>query len=60
MILIVAVPVAAGATVWTGRGDGDQPTMAGLVVASTLLSPVAVPLTTSALRPLLSPECADV
>ncbi|MGW2891479.1 hypothetical protein ACWDDN_40500 [Streptomyces griseoruber] len=56
----MAVPVAAGATVWTGRGDGDQPIMVGLVVASTLLSPVAVPLTTSALRPLLSPECADV
>ncbi|WP_079167989.1 hypothetical protein [Streptomyces colonosanans] len=38
MILIVTMPVAAGATVWTGKGDGDQPTMVGLVLASTLLS----------------------
>ena len=44
MILIVAMPVAAGATVWTGKGDGDQPTMVGLVLASTLLSPLTIPL----------------
>ncbi|MGW2648374.1 hypothetical protein ACWC2T_26410 [Streptomyces sp. NPDC001393] len=40
MILIVAMPVAAGATAWTGNGDGDQPTMVGLVLASTLISPL--------------------
>ncbi|MGW6145321.1 sodium-dependent transporter [Streptomyces sp. NPDC055140] len=54
MILIVAMPVAAGATVWTGKGDGDQPTMVGLVLASTLLSPLTIPLIISALLPLLS------
>ncbi|MFF7237845.1 sodium-dependent transporter [Streptomyces collinus] len=54
MILIVAMPVAAGATVWTGGGAGDQPTMVGLVLASTLLSPVTVPLVIGALLPLLS------
>ncbi|MEU6352432.1 sodium-dependent transporter [Streptomyces sp. NPDC047072] len=59
MILIVAMPVAAGATVWTGKGDGDQPTMVGLVLASTLLSPLAVPLTLSALSPLVGREYAD-
>ncbi|MFC9500168.1 sodium-dependent transporter [Streptomyces sp. NPDC056982] len=54
MILIVAMPVAAGATVWTGKGDGDQPTMVGLVLASTLLSPLTIPLIISVLLPLLS------
>ncbi|MFD5078754.1 sodium-dependent transporter [Streptomyces sp. NPDC058371] len=54
MILIVAMPVAAGATVWTGKGDGDQPTMVGLVLASTLLSPLTTPLLLATLAPLLS------
>ncbi|MEU0048789.1 bile acid:sodium symporter [Streptomyces sp. NPDC006184] len=53
MILIVAMPVAAGATVWTGKGGGDQPTMVGLVLASTLLSPLTTPLVIQLLSPLL-------
>ena len=53
MILIVAMPVAAGATVWTGKGQGDQPTMVGLVVASTLVSPFTFPATVATLTPLL-------
>ncbi|MFB6674809.1 hypothetical protein ACFCWG_20840 [Streptomyces sp. NPDC056390] len=59
MILIAAMPVAAGATVWTGKGGGDQPTMVGLVLASTLLSPLTIPLVTSALVPLLGGGYAD-
>ncbi|MFE5690513.1 sodium-dependent transporter, partial [Streptomyces sp. NPDC056512] len=59
MILIVAMPVAAGATVWTGKGAGDQPTMVGLVLASTLLSPLTIPLVTGALLPLLRGGYAD-
>ncbi|MCD9874713.1 sodium-dependent transporter [Streptomyces guryensis] len=59
MILIVAMPVAAGATVWTGKGEGDQPTMVGLVLASTLLSPLTIPLVISALLPLLDEGYAD-
>ncbi|MFE0178258.1 sodium-dependent transporter [Streptomyces sp. NPDC059002] len=59
MILIVAMPVAAGATVWTGKGQGDQPTMVGLVLASTLLSPLTIPLTVTVLAPLLGGGCAD-
>ncbi|MCX4759913.1 sodium-dependent transporter [Streptomyces sp. NBC_01275] len=54
VILIVAMPVAAGATVWTDRGDGDQPTMVGLVLASTLLSPLTTPFLLETLTPLLS------
>ncbi|MET7696425.1 sodium-dependent transporter [Streptomyces sp. NPDC005485] len=59
MILIVAMPVAAGATVWTGKGDGDQPTMVGLVLASTLLSPLTIPLVITTLVPLLDDGYAD-
>ncbi|MEU7305946.1 hypothetical protein AB0950_37760 [Streptomyces sp. NPDC007189] len=54
MIMIVAMPGAAGATVRTGKGDGDQPTMVGLVLASTLLSPLTTPLVIELLSPLLS------
>ncbi|MGW4194419.1 sodium-dependent transporter [Streptomyces sp. NPDC005004] len=54
MMLIVAMPVAAGATVWSGKGDGDQPTMVGLVLASTLVSPLTTPLVVELLSPLLS------
>ncbi|MGW3115627.1 sodium-dependent transporter [Streptomyces sp. NPDC001107] len=58
MILIVAMPVAAGATVWTAKGDGDQPTAVGLVLASTLVSPLTMPLTLAVLCPLLRGEYA--
>ncbi|MEU1374998.1 sodium-dependent transporter [Streptomyces triculaminicus] len=58
MIMIVAMPVAAGATVWTGKGDADQPVMVGLVLASTLLSPFTIPLTMTALSPLLGGDYA--
>ncbi|CAM5581758.1 sodium-dependent transporter [Streptomyces sp. NPDC020571] len=54
MILVVAMPVAAGATVWTDKGNGDQPTMVGLVLASTLLSPLTTPVLLATLSPLLS------
>ena len=58
MILIVAMPVAAGATVWTSKGDGDQSTTVGLVLASTLVSPLTFPITLAALCPLLSGDYA--
>ncbi|MET7642950.1 sodium-dependent transporter [Streptomyces sp. NPDC005426] len=58
MILTVAMPVAAGATVWSGGGRGDESTMLGLVLASTLISPLTVPATVGALTPLLSPDYA--
>lgn len=58
MILIAAMPVAAGATVWTAKGDGDQSTAVGLVLASTLVSPLTVPLTMAALSPLLHGDYA--
>ncbi|MEV0915683.1 sodium-dependent transporter [Streptomyces sp. NPDC049967] len=60
MILTVAMPVAAGATVWSGGGRGDESTMLGLVLGSTLISPLTIPATVGALTPLLSPDYAHV
>ncbi|MEU8648217.1 sodium-dependent transporter [Streptomyces sp. NPDC048674] len=54
MILTVSMPVAAGATVWTDRGDGDRSAMVGLVLVSTLASPITTPLLLGKLAPLLS------
>ncbi|MFK0044595.1 sodium-dependent transporter [Streptomyces sp. NPDC090741] len=59
MILTLAMPVAAGATVWTGGGRGDEPAILGLVLASALVSPLTVPVTIGALAPLLSSEYAQ-
>jgi len=59
MILVVAMPVAAGATVWTDKGEGDRPAMVGLVLASTLLSPLTTPVLLAALSPLLRGGYAD-
>ncbi|MFL5995827.1 MAG: hypothetical protein ACJ736_16250 [Streptomyces sp.] len=42
-----------------GRGDGDQPTMVGIVLASTLVSPLTIPATAGALAPLLSGGYTD-
>ncbi|MGW4698867.1 bile acid:sodium symporter family protein [Streptomyces sp. NPDC004285] len=58
MILTVAMPVAAGATVWTSQGRGDEAAMLGLVVASTLASPLTLPAVIRTLSPLLNPDYA--
>ncbi len=42
--LIGSMPVAGGASVWTQNADGNVPLTVGLVLASTLLSPLSIPL----------------
>ncbi|MFJ7996107.1 sodium-dependent transporter [Streptomyces sp. NPDC096310] len=53
MVLIVTMPVAANATVWTAKGAGDQPTVVAAVLGSTLVSPLTTPLVISLLASLL-------
>ncbi|MFD3564003.1 sodium-dependent transporter [Streptomyces sp. NPDC058686] len=53
MVLIVTMPVAANATVWTAKGAGDQPTIVAAVLGSTLVSPLTTPLVISSLATLL-------
>ncbi|MGX8259642.1 sodium-dependent transporter [Streptomyces cellulosae] len=45
LVLVTAAPVAAGATVWIQRGDGDGAAMISIVVCSALLSPLTLPAT---------------
>ncbi|MFF7195992.1 sodium-dependent transporter [Streptomyces sp. NPDC008079] len=45
--LVGAMPVAGGATVWGGRAGGNHALVVGIVLASTLLSPLTTPLTLS-------------
>ncbi|MFJ4716865.1 sodium-dependent transporter [Streptomyces sp. NPDC088785] len=59
MVLIVAMPVAANATVWTAKGDGDQPAMVATVLGSTLLSPLTTPVVIAALGRLVRGGYAD-
>jgi BASS family bile acid:Na+ symporter len=44
LALIGAMPVAGGASVWTQNAEGNVPLTVGLVLASTLLSPLSIPL----------------
>jgi BASS family bile acid:Na+ symporter len=53
MVLIVTMPVAANATVWTAKGAGDQPTVIAAVLTTTLVSPLTTPLVIGALAALL-------
>jgi len=43
--LVGAMPVAGGATVWGGRAGGNPALVVGIVLTSTLLSPLTTPLT---------------
>ncbi|MER0448416.1 bile acid:sodium symporter [Streptomyces sp. Edi4] len=45
MALIGAMPVAGGATVWGHRAGGNPALLLGLVLTTTLLSPLTIPLT---------------
>ncbi len=46
--LVAAMPVAGSSVAWAGRGGGCPALSVGLVVASTLLSPLTTPLALSA------------
>jgi len=44
LALIGAMPIAGGASVWTQNANGNVPLTVGLVLGSTLLSPLSIPL----------------
>ncbi|HEY6879038.1 MAG TPA: bile acid:sodium symporter [Polyangiales bacterium] len=44
LALIGAMPIAGGASIWTQNADGNVPLTVGLVLASTLVSPLSIPL----------------
>ncbi|WP_435008415.1 bile acid:sodium symporter family protein [Tundrisphaera lichenicola] len=44
LALVASMPIAGSSTAWSQNADGDLALSLGLVVASTLLSPLATPL----------------
>ncbi len=44
LALVAAMPIAGSSTAWTQNANGDLPLSLGLVVASTLFSPLTTPL----------------
>jgi BASS family bile acid:Na+ symporter len=51
LAFIACVPVAGSSTAWAQNADGDMPLSVGLVIFSTVLAPLAGPLSLSCLRP---------
>ncbi|MFM9057798.1 MAG: bile acid:sodium symporter [Planctomycetaceae bacterium] len=45
LTLVAAMPAANTSTAWTRRSSGDLTVCAGIIVATTLLSPVVIPAT---------------
>ncbi len=59
LALIGAMPIAGGASVWTQNADGNVPLTVGLVLASTLFSPVSIPLALRAVSHLTEGDYAE-
>jgi BASS family bile acid:Na+ symporter len=59
LALIGAMPIAGGASVWTQNADGNVPLTVGLVLGSTLLSPLSIPLALHAASRFTTGDYAD-
>jgi BASS family bile acid:Na+ symporter len=59
LALIGAMPIAGGASVWTQNADGNVPLTVGLVLASTLFSPISIPLALRAVSHLATGDYGD-
>lgn len=59
LALLGAMPIAGGASVWTQNADGNVPLTVGLVLASTLASPVSIPLALRAVSHLTTGDYAE-
>jgi BASS family bile acid:Na+ symporter len=57
--LVAAMPVAGSSAAWSQKTEGDTALSLGLVVCSTLLSPVTTPLALHAVGMLLTGEYAE-
>src|SRR5581483_7345759 len=52
LALVASVPVAGSSTAWAQNADGDMPLSVGLVLLSTLLTPLTGPLSLACMKPL--------
>jgi BASS family bile acid:Na+ symporter len=53
LAVVAAMPVAGSSTAWSQNANGSAALSLGLVVLSTILSPVTTPLTLAAVGPLM-------
>jgi BASS family bile acid:Na+ symporter len=58
LTVVAAMPVAGSSTAWSQNTRGSTALSLGLVVLSTLLSPLTTPLTFAAIGPLTSSDAA--
>lgn len=58
LALIVSMPIAGSSTAWSQRAGGDLALSLGLVLVSTLLSPLATPAVLGVIAPLTQGEYA--
>lgn len=58
LAVVAAMPVAGSSTAWSQNANGSAALSLGLVVLSTLLSPVTTPLTLAAVEPLTQGDYA--
>ena len=59
LALIGSMPIAGGASVWTQNADGNVPLTVGLVLASTIASPISIPLALRAVSHLTTGDYAE-
>lgn len=59
LALIGAMPIAGGATVWTQNADGSVALTVGMVLVSSLLSPVTIPLSLRAVSRITTGDYAE-
>jgi BASS family bile acid:Na+ symporter len=59
LALVAAMPVAGSSTAWSQNNDGELSVSLGLVLLSTLLSPLTTPLSLNAVGRMASADSAD-
>ncbi len=59
LTLVAAMPIAGSSTAWTRAADGDMTLSLGLVVASTLASPISTPIVLGAIGSITPSPLGD-
>jgi BASS family bile acid:Na+ symporter len=59
LALVAAMPIAGSSTAWSQNGDGDMSLSLGLVLLSTLLSPILTPAALESVRLLTVGDYAE-
>lgn len=60
LAVVAAMPVAGSSTAWSQNASGSAALSLGLVITSTMLSPLTTPVTLAVLKPLTTGQYTDV